>query len=77
MTFEAQLVPGSQRYRVRTAEENERAFSRAARHSRAVAILRKVSARDRRADHRQLFHLDAPERHRRRRDGECQWSGGH
>ena len=41
MTFEAQLVPGSQRYRVRTAEENERAFSRAARHSRAVAILRK------------------------------------
>ena len=42
MTFEAQLVPGSDRYRVRSAEENERAFSRAARHSRNVALLRKV-----------------------------------
>ena len=42
MTFEAQLVPGSDRYRVRSAEENERAFSRAALHSRNVAILRKV-----------------------------------
>ena len=42
MTFEAQLVPGSDRYRVRSAEEHERAFSRAAQHSRNVAILRKV-----------------------------------
>lgn len=42
MTFEAQLVPAGRRYRVRTAEEHERAFLRASRHSRAVAILRKV-----------------------------------
>jgi hypothetical protein len=42
VTFEAQLVPAGRRYRVRTAEEHERAFLRAARHSRAVAILRKV-----------------------------------
>ena len=42
MTFEAQLVPGSDLYRVRSAEEHERAFSRAAQHSRNVAILRKV-----------------------------------
>ena len=42
MTFEAQLVPGNHRYRVRTAEEHERAFRRAARHSRVVAILRKA-----------------------------------
>ena len=42
MTFEAQLVPGSDRYRVRTAEENERAFFRATQHSRVVAILRKA-----------------------------------
>lgn len=42
MTFEAQLVPAGRRYRVRTAEEHERAFLRAARHSRTVAILRKV-----------------------------------
>jgi lipopolysaccharide export system protein LptC len=42
VTFEAQLVPGSDRYRVRSAEEHERAFSRAERHSRNVAILRKV-----------------------------------
>lgn len=41
MTFEAQLVPGGRRYRVRSAEENERAFLRAAQHSRVVAILRK------------------------------------
>jgi lipopolysaccharide export system protein LptC len=41
VTFEAQLVPGSSRYRVRTAEENEQAFSRATRHSREVAMLRK------------------------------------
>jgi len=42
VTFEAQLVPGDRRYRVRSAEEHERAFSRAERHSRNVAILRKV-----------------------------------
>ena len=42
MTFESQLVPGGQRYRVRTAEEHEQAFSRAAQHSRVVAILRKL-----------------------------------
>jgi lipopolysaccharide export system protein LptC len=42
VTFEAQLVPGGRRYRVRTAEENEQAFSRATQHSRIVAILRKV-----------------------------------
>jgi len=40
VAFEAQLVPDSRRYRVRTAEENERAFSRATRHSRVVSILR-------------------------------------
>jgi lipopolysaccharide export system protein LptC len=42
VTFEAQLVPAGRRYRVRTAEENERAFLRASRHSRVVAILRTV-----------------------------------
>ena len=42
MTFEAQLVPGSERYRVRTAEEHEQAFRSAERHSRNVAVLRKV-----------------------------------
>jgi lipopolysaccharide export system protein LptC len=42
VTFEAQLVPGSDRYRVRSAEEHEQAFSRAAQHSRIVAILRKA-----------------------------------
>ncbi len=42
MTFEAQLVPGNRRYRVRTAEEDERAFSAAAQHSRLVEILRKA-----------------------------------
>ena len=42
MTFEAQLVPAGRGYRVRTAEENERAFRRASQHSRVVAILRKV-----------------------------------
>ena len=42
MTFEAQLVPAGHRYRVRTAEEHERAFQRAARHSRIVAVLRKI-----------------------------------
>lgn len=42
MSFEAQLVPADRRYRVRTAEEHERAFLSASRHSRMVAILRKV-----------------------------------
>jgi lipopolysaccharide export system protein LptC len=42
VTFEAQLVPGDRRYRVRSAEEHEQAFSRAAQHSRIVAILRKT-----------------------------------
>jgi hypothetical protein len=42
VTFEAQLVPGSDRYRVRSAEEHDRAFSSAARHSRNVAVLRKA-----------------------------------
>jgi lipopolysaccharide export system protein LptC len=41
VTLEAQLVPAGHRYRVRTAEENERAFRRANRHSRVVGILRK------------------------------------
>lgn len=42
MTFEAQFAPGAHRVRVRTAEENERAFLSATSHSRLVAILRKV-----------------------------------
>jgi lipopolysaccharide export system protein LptC len=42
MAFEANLVPAGRRYRVRTAEERERAFVRAERHSRMVAILRKL-----------------------------------
>jgi lipopolysaccharide export system protein LptC len=41
VTFEAQLVPGNRRYRVRSAEEHEQAFQRARQHSRIVAILRK------------------------------------
>jgi lipopolysaccharide export system protein LptC len=41
VTLEAQTAPGGHRYRVRSAEENERAFRRANRHSRLVAILRK------------------------------------
>jgi lipopolysaccharide export system protein LptC len=41
VTIEAQLVPGSDRYRVRSAEEHERAFRRAGRHSRAVRFLRR------------------------------------
>ncbi len=41
MTFEAQFAPGAHRVRVRTAEENERAFLSATNHSRLVAILRK------------------------------------
>ena len=36
------LVPGGRRYRVRTAEERVRAFAKAERHSRVVAILRKA-----------------------------------
>ena len=42
MAIEANIVPGSQRYRVRTAEERVRAFAKAERHSRVVAILRKA-----------------------------------
>jgi lipopolysaccharide export system protein LptC len=41
VTFEAQLVPGNRRYRVRSAEEHEQAFQRARQHSRIVAVLRK------------------------------------
>jgi lipopolysaccharide export system protein LptC len=41
MAIEANVVPGSQRYLVRTAEERVRAFASANRHSRLVAILRK------------------------------------
>lgn len=41
MTVEANIVPGSQRYRVRTVEERARAFRKAERHSRFVAFLRK------------------------------------
>jgi len=41
VTIEAQLVPGRHQYRVRSAEENERAFRSAGRHSRAVRFLRK------------------------------------
>jgi lipopolysaccharide export system protein LptC len=42
VTFEAQFAPGAHRVRVRTAEENERAFLSATSHSRLVAILRKA-----------------------------------
>jgi len=42
MAIEANIVPGSQRYRVRKAEERVRAFAKAERHTRLVAILRKV-----------------------------------
>jgi len=42
MTIEANIVPGSQRYRIRTAEERVRAFTKAERHSRVVRVLRKV-----------------------------------
>ena len=41
MAIEANIVPGSQRYLVRTAEERVRAFASAERHTRLVAILRK------------------------------------
>lgn len=41
MAFEADLGQRGERYRVRTAEERERAFQRAERHSRLVAMLRK------------------------------------
>jgi lipopolysaccharide export system protein LptC len=41
VTFEAQLVPGNRRYRVRSAEQHEQAFQRARQHSRIVAVLRK------------------------------------
>ena len=42
MTIEANIVPGGRRYRVRTAEERVRAFAKAERHSRVVAVLRKA-----------------------------------
>ena len=42
MTFEAQFAPGAHLVRVRTAEENERAFLSATSHSRLVALLRKA-----------------------------------
>ena len=42
MAIEANIVPGSRLYRIRTAEERVRAFTKAERHSRMVAILRKV-----------------------------------
>lgn len=42
MTIEANIAPGSQRYLVRTAEERARAFAKAERHTRLVAILRKT-----------------------------------
>jgi len=42
MAIEANIVPGSQRYLVRTAEERVRAFASAERHSRLVALLRKI-----------------------------------
>jgi lipopolysaccharide export system protein LptC len=41
MAVEANIVPGSQRYLVRSVEERVRAFASAERHSRLVAILRK------------------------------------
>ncbi|MGV1014427.1 MAG: LPS export ABC transporter periplasmic protein LptC [Methyloceanibacter sp.] len=42
MAFEANLVPGGERYRARLASERDLAFERAARHTRLVGILRKV-----------------------------------
>src|ERR1700693_6203475 len=42
MSSEAKFVPSGRRYRVRTAEERERAFRSAKRHSRVVGILSKV-----------------------------------
>jgi lipopolysaccharide export system protein LptC len=42
VTLEAQFAPGAHRVRVRTAEENERAFLSATSHSRLVGILRKA-----------------------------------
>lgn len=42
MTVEATLPTAGQRYRVRTKAEGERAFRSAERHSKQVAILRKV-----------------------------------
>jgi lipopolysaccharide export system protein LptC len=42
MAIEANIVPGSQRYRLRSADERVRLFTKAERHSRLVAILRKV-----------------------------------
>jgi len=42
MAFEANIVPGSQRYVIRTAEERARAFVRAERHTKLVAVLRRA-----------------------------------
>ncbi len=42
MAIEANIVPGSQRYRLRSADERVRLFTKAERHSRLVAILRKA-----------------------------------
>lgn len=42
MTIEANLVPDGRRYRLRSAEERERAFKKSERHTRVVGILRKV-----------------------------------
>lgn len=41
MAIDANTVPGSQRYLFRTAEQRERDFASAERHSRLVAVLRK------------------------------------
>ena len=42
MAIEANIIPGSQRYRLRSADERVRLFTKAERHSRLVAILRKA-----------------------------------
>jgi lipopolysaccharide export system protein LptC len=42
MAFEANIVPGGQRYLVRTAEERARALASSERHTRVVAFLRKA-----------------------------------
>jgi lipopolysaccharide export system protein LptC len=41
MTVEANVVPGGQRYPIRTADERRRAFESAKRHTRLVDLLRK------------------------------------
>jgi lipopolysaccharide export system protein LptC len=42
MTVEADLVPASRRYRIRSADERTRAFASAERHTRLVRILRRA-----------------------------------